>query len=315
MHPEQALRTDAPSPPAAGIPGHGLTLDRASISGRMRAWRRFRRHRIALASLGFILAMAVVAILAPWISPYSPTETSLARSLQAPSIDHWLGTDEVGRDIFSRILYGARISLSVGLVSVGITVAISVVLGTSSGYYGGIVDAVIMRATDVIMCIPGLVIILAMVSILGPGIFNIMIAIGVLGWTGMTRLLRGQVLSVREREYVLASRAIGASNIRVMIVHVLPNCFAPVLVAATLGVAGAILTEAALSFLGFGVVPPTPSWGGMLNSARTLTRLQENPWMWLSPGIMIMASVLAINFIGDGLQDALDPKQTAKSTG
>jgi peptide/nickel transport system permease protein len=171
---------------------------------------------------------------------------------------------------------------------------------------------VIMRFTDVIMCIPSLIIVMALVAVIGPGLLNIVIAIGVLGWTGSTRLLRAQILAVREREYVIAGRCSGASDARIMLRHVLPNAFAPVLVAATLGVAGAILTEASLSFLGFGVLPPTSSWGEMLNGARSLTRLQENPWIWLPPGLMILITVLAINFIGDGLRDSLDPRQKEK---
>jgi peptide/nickel transport system permease protein len=186
---------------------------------------------------------------------------------------------------------------------------IAIILGTISGYYGGIIDNVIMRVTDVIMCIPDLIIIMALVSVLGPGLLNVVIAIGILGWTGKTRLLRAQILAVREKEYVTAARCTGASNGRIMLRHILPNSFSPILVAGTLSVAGAILTEASLSFLGFGILPPSPSWGEMLNAARSFTRLQENPWIWMPPGIMILLTVLAINFIGDGLRDSLDPRQ------
>jgi len=314
MQIDQSLNAK-PAPPSSpqNLAAEADRQQRKTQSGRSRAWKRFRQHRIALISFWLVALMAVVAFLAPVLAPTSPTTTNLSLSLHGPSWDHWLGTDEVGRDILSRTMFGARISLSVGLISVGIAVVISIFLGTISGFYGGLVDGIIMRFTDVVMCIPGLVIVLALVSILGPGIFNIMIAIGVLGWTGTTRLMRGQILSVRERDYVFAARALGASNARIMSVHVIPNCLAPILVSATLGIAGAILTEAALSFLGFGVVPPDPSWGGMLNSARSLTRLQENPWVWLPPGVMILVSVLAINFIGDGIQDALDPKAGSRS--
>ncbi|MGH2558830.1 MAG: oligopeptide ABC transporter permease [Thermomicrobiales bacterium] len=276
---------------------------------RSRVWRRFRRHHLAVASVIFIGIIAVLGIAAPLVAPTDPAMTNLSESLQAPSADHWLGTDFVGRDVWSRMVYGVRVSLSAGIVSMAIAVAISLVLGSLSGFYGGIVDMVLMRITDVIMCVPGLVIIMALVAVIGPGLLNIMIAIGILGWTGMTRLLRAQILAVREREFVIAARCMGASDRRIMLQHILPNCLAPLLVAATLGVAGAILTEAALSFLGFGILPPMPSWGDMLNAARSLTRLQENPWLWIPPGTMILLTVLAINFIGDGLRDALDPRQ------
>lgn len=289
----------APAQPAA------LVEVRKSAS----LWKRFRRHRMAVVGLGFICLVIFVAIFAPFLGTVDPTKTSLSDSLQPPSREHWLGTDLTGRDVWSRLAYASRVSLIAGVGSIAIAVTIALVLGSLSGYYGGIVDMVIMRFTDVIMCIPGLIIIMALVAVIGPGLINIIIAIGVLGWTGMTRLLRAQILAVREREYVTSARCSGASNRRIMLRHVLPNAYQPVLVAATLGVAGAILTEASLSFLGFGILPPTPSWGEMLNSAKSLTRLQENPWLWVPPGMAILLTVLAINFIGDGLRDSLDPRQ------
>jgi peptide/nickel transport system permease protein len=272
-------------------------------------WKRFSRHRLAVISLGFIIVLIFIAIFAPFLHTVDPTKTSLTDSLQAPSREHWLGTDLTGRDVWSRMAFATRVSLIAGIGSIAIAVTIALVLGSLSGYYGGAVDMIIMRFADVIMCIPGLIIIMALVAVLGPGLLNIIIAIGVLGWTGMTRLLRAQILAVREREFITSARCAGASNRRIMIRHVLPNAYQPLMVAATLGVAGAILTEAALSFLGFGILPPTPSWGEMLNSAKSLTRLQENPWLWVPPGMMILLTVLAINFIGDGLQDSLDPRQ------
>jgi peptide/nickel transport system permease protein len=223
-----------------------------------------------------------------------------------------LGTDAVGRDVWSRVIYATRVSLSVGIVAVGISVAIALLLGTISGYFGGWVDMVIMRLTDVILCIPSLVIIMSVVVLVGPSIYNIMVVIGLLGWTGMARLVRGQMLSARTWEYVIAARATGSSDWRIMVVHILPNVIAPMVVAATFGVASAILTEAGLSFLGFGVIPPTPSWGNMLNAARSLDILRSQPWFWLPPGLMILITVLSINFIGDGLRDALDPRMTLK---
>lgn len=284
------------------------TAPRAVESPWARTWRRFRRHKLAIAGLILVTLVTLMGIFAPWVAPKDPLKTSLIDSLVPPNADYWLGTDPVGRDVWSRTVYSIRVSLSVGVVAVGISLLIALLLGTISGYYGGLVDMIIMRLTDVIMTIPGLVIIMAAVSVLGPSIYNVMAAIGILGWTGMARLLRAQILSVRERDYVRAAKSIGVADWRIMLLHILPNSIAPVLVAATFGVAGAILTEAALSFLGFGVLPPTPSWGNMLNAARSLSRLQENPWFWVPPGVMILLTVLAINFIGDGLRDALDPR-------
>ena len=272
-------------------------------------WQRYRRHKLAVVGLGFMILVVFIAVFAPWLGTIDPTKTSLMDSLKPPSRDHWLGTDLSGRDVWSRIAYASRVSLIAGVASTLLASVIAVILGTISGYYGGFVDNVIMRVTDVIMCIPDLIIIMALVSVLGPGLLNIVIAIGVLGWTGKTRLLRAQILAVREKEYVTAARCSGASDRRIMLRHILPNSFSPLLVAGTLSVAGAILTEASLSFLGFGILPPSPSWGEMLNAARSFTRLQENPWIWMPPGIMILLTVLAINFIGDGLRDSLDPRQ------
>ncbi len=273
-----------------------------------RVVRRFRRHKLAMVSLVFIVLLALMGIFAPLVAPQDPLKTSVIDALDPPSAQHWLGTDPVGRDVYARTIYAIRISLSVGIVAVGISVLIALVLGTLSGYYGGWVDMTIMRLTDIIMTIPSLVIIMAVVSIIGPSIYNVMAVIGLLGWPGMTRLLRGQILSVRERDFISAAHSVGVPDWRIMVQHVVPNSVAPVLVAATFGVASAILTEAALSFLGFGVLPPTPSWGNMLNAARSFSRLQQNPWFWVPPGMMILLTVLAINFIGDGLRDALDPR-------
>lgn len=295
---------------SVGLPGlpTGVIAQRTVDTPLARTWRRFRRHKLAIAGLIFVIIVALMGIFAPLVAPKDPLKTSLIDSLVPPNGDYWLGTDPVGRDVWSRTVYSIRVSLSVGVVAVGISLVIALILGTIAGYYGGTVDMIIMRITDVIMTIPGLVIIMAAVSVLGPSIYNVMAAIGILGWTGMARLLRAQILSVRERDYVRAAKSIGVADGRIMLVHILPNAVAPVLVAATFGVAGAILTEAALSFLGFGVLPPTPSWGNMLNAARSLSRLQENPWFWVPPGMMILLTVLAINFIGDGLRDALDPR-------
>jgi peptide/nickel transport system permease protein len=253
-----------------------------------------------------LLLLGVTALGAP-IFAQDPISTDLSAYRKPPSREHLLGTDASGRDVFSRIFYAGRVSLSVGLVAVSIYAAIGIVLGALAGYYGGWIDSTIMRLADVVLAFPGLLIILTLVSVLGPSIFNVMLAIGLLGWPSIARLLRAEFLSLRERDMITAARAIGASNSRIVLKHLLPNALAPIIVAATLGIAGAILLEAALSFLGLGVQAPTASWGNMLSAAQSLTVLESMPWLWLPPGIMIAIAVLSINFIGDGLRDALDP--------
>lgn len=284
----------------------------AGESLQMRAWRRFRRHRLAMVGLAFLALLILLALAAPLVAGHDPIAMDPRNAMAAPSADHPLGTDLAGRDIWARLVYGTRVSLAVGLVSVSISLAITLLLGTLAGYYGGAVDMVIMRITDVMMVFPGLVLIIAVVSVIGPSILNVMAVLGILGWTGTTRLLRGQILSVRELDYVLAARATGVPHRRIMWVHVLPNAIAPLLVAATFGVAGAILTEAGLSYLGLGVLPPTPSWGSMLNAANSITVLERNWWVWIPPGIAVLLTVMAINFAGDGLRDALDPRTTIR---
>jgi peptide/nickel transport system permease protein len=277
-------------------------------SQRWRVARAFARHRLAVAGLIVITLLAMAAVFAPAVATHDPYAIDLLAAGQPPSAEHWLGTDEVGRDVFSRLVYGARVSLSVGLVAVTIYTAIGMVLGAISGYFGGPVDGSIQRLTDTVMCFPPLIIIIAAVSITGPSIWNVMMIIGLLTWTGTCRLVRGQFLSLREREFVEAARAAGVSDLRLIVRHVLPNTLAPVMVSATFGVAATILTEAGLSFLGLGVQPPTPSWGNLINLAQSATILQTMPWLWAPPGILIAVAVLSINFIGDGLRDALDPR-------
>jgi peptide/nickel transport system permease protein len=291
------------------------TLDRDRLQvvhaerNRHRRLRAFYRHRVAMAGLVVIVVMLAMAVFAPLVVTHDPNQVDLLASAQGPSREHWLGTDDIGRDVYSRLVYGARVSLSVGLVAVTIYVAIGTVLGAISGYFGGIVDTVIQRLTDTVMCFPGLIIIIAAVSILGPSIYNVMIIIGLLTWPGVCRLVRGQFLSLREQEFVEAARVSGAGNLRIIFRHVLPNAFAPIIVAATFGVAAAILTEAGLSFLGMGVQPPTPSWGNLINMAQSASVMQQMPWLWVPAGITIALAVLSINFVGDGLRDAFDPKR------
>jgi peptide/nickel transport system permease protein len=270
----------------------------------------FARHRLAMAGLVFIAALLLVAIFAPLVATHDPNEIDFLATSQGPSRSHWLGTDEIGRDVFSRLVYGARVSLSVGLVSVTIYVAIGTLLGAFSGYFGGWLDSTIQRLTDAVMCFPSLIIIIAAVAIIGPSIYNVMVVIGLLTWPAICRLVRGQFLYLREREFVEAARSMGAQPSRIVFRHLLPNALAPITVAATFGVAAAILTEAGLSFLGLGVQPPTASWGNLINTAQSAAVLQQMPWLWFPAGVMIALSVLSINFIGDGLRDALDPRSS-----
>lgn len=277
------------------------------------AWRRFRRNRLALFGSGALLILVGVALLAPRLAPcdpYRPVEdASGAYQIWAPpSPAHPLGTDALGRDVLSRLIYASRVSLSVGLVSVAISVTLGTALGAVAGYAGGVVDNIIMRLTDVVLCFPVLFLVITVATMLKPSIFNVMAVIGLVNWTGTARLVRGQFLALRELEFVQAARALGSQAGRIVWRHLLPNSVAPITVAATLQLSYAILTEAALSFLGVGVQQPIASWGNMLNEAASLTVLATKPWLWLAPGVAILLTVLSINFLGDGLRDSLDPR-------
>jgi peptide/nickel transport system permease protein len=269
--------------------------------------RRFKKHKLAVVGLFIMVILGLMAISAPLIAPYDPYEVN--ESFNAPpSSEHWLGTDQVGRDILSRLIYAARVSLLVGVGAVAISVTIGTILGLLSGYYGGKIDMLIMRFTDVFMSFPHLMLILVVVSVVGPSLMNIIIVIGLLFWTGVARLVRGSVLQVKQLDYVKASVVLGLKTPRILFQHILPNVMAPILVNATFGIAAAIIIEASLSFLGLGVQPPIASWGNMLTDAQSLTVLSTQPWVWVPPGLLIMITVLSVNFIGDGLRDALDPK-------
>jgi peptide/nickel transport system permease protein len=272
------------------------------------AWSRVRRDPKAMLGLYLILFFALVAILAPVISPHDPYVVNPAISEQAPTATHLLGTDELGRDVLSRLIWGGRISLTVGVVAVGISLSIGTILGAIAGYYGGAIDNGIMRITDVVMVIPFFPLALTLAAVLKPSVYNTMIVIGLLGWTGTCRLVRGEFLTLRGRDFVEAATASGARDNRIIFRHILPNAMAPLLVAATLGVAGAIISEAGLSFLGFGVQQPIASWGNMLSVAISARVLALQPWLWIPPGLVIFISVLAVNLLGDGLRDALDPR-------
>ena len=273
-----------------------------------RATEHLRRDGRAWFGVFVILAIVLAAIAAPLIARHDPTAVDLINQLQAPSATHWMGTDIQGRDVWARLVYGARISLSVGLVSQGIALALGLILGLIAGYYGRWVDEVVMRLADVTLAFPTLLLLIALVAALQPSLLVVFLTIGLVGWAGMARLVRGQVLVVRELEYVQAMRALGARNDRIIARHVLPAVIAPVLIAATLGVAAAIMAEAALSFLGLGVQPPTPSWGAMIADGRDLSQLRGAPWTSLFPGLAIGMTVLGFNLLGDALRDALDPR-------
>lgn len=291
--------------------GQGQTLAESSRSKpQFRVWRRFGRHKLAVGAGLVLLALVVVALTAQYLSPYDPAGMDLSNRNQPPTADHWLGTDANGRDVLTRLMFASRISLSVGVVAVTISLIIGVILGAVSGYFGRGIDSAIMRLTEVFQSFPDLIIIIILASILKPSIYNTMLVIGVFGWTGLARLVRAEFLALREQQFVEAARSMGARPGRIIFRHILPNTIAPITVNATFGVAGAILTEAGLSFLGLGVQAPTPSWGNMILAGRSLTVLEEYPWLWAPPGLLIVISVLCINFLGDGLRDALDPRMS-----
>lgn len=269
---------------------------------------RFHANRRAMLGLYALIILVLASVFAPQLSQHDRDRPNIFMAEQPPSARHWLGTDELGRDVFTRLLHGGRISLTVGLVAVAIYMAIGVLLGALAGYYGGMTDSIIMRITDVVMVIPFFPLALTMAAALRPSVYNTMLVIGLLGWTGICRLVRGEFLTLRRRDYVEAARAVGATDSRIIWRHLLPNALAPILVAATLGVGGAILSEAGLSFLGFGVQQPTPSWGNMLSAALSLRVLLLQPWLWLPPGLTIFIAILSINLVGEGLRDALDPR-------
>ncbi len=267
---------------------------------------RFFKNKMAVAGSIVVMLLFAVSLLAPWIAPYDPSTIDLKHVLAPPSFGHPLGTDQLGRDVLSRMIWGARISLKVGFVATGIAMLIGTILGAASGYYGRWVDATIMRFVDIMLCFPTFFLILAVIAILEPSIWNIMIVIGLTGWMGITRLVRADFISLKERDFVSAARVIGASDFRIIFIHILPNAMASVLVATTLGIAGAILTESALSFLGIGVQPPIPSWGNILTAGKD--NIDIAWWLSLYPGLAILITVVGYNLLGEGIRDLLDPR-------
>jgi peptide/nickel transport system permease protein len=272
----------------------------------MNFWETFSRNKLAFTGSGIVLLLFVVSLLAPWLAPYDPGQIDLKNVLVSPSWNHLFGTDQLGRDVLSRMIWGARISLKVGFAATGLAIIIGAILGATAGYYGGWVDAVIMRFVDIMLCFPTFFLILAVIAFLEPSIWNIMIIIGLTGWMGVTRLVRADFISLRERDFVKAAKTIGASDLRIIFIHMLPNAMASILVAATLGIAGAILIESALSFLGIGVQPPTPSWGNILTSG--YTNIDIAWWLSLYPGLAILITVVGYNLLGEGIRDSLDPR-------
>lgn len=277
------------------------------------AVRRILKNRLAVAAVIWLMLMVLLAVSADlWVPQHfgSPTKIDTTTIVKArlipPSMGHPFGTDDLGRDIFARVIYGARISLTVGILATAISIVIGLIMGALSGYYGGLIDSAIMRMADVFFAFPYILFVVALIAVLGKGFINVFIAIGILGWASIARVFRSSILSVKENDYVDAARALGASDIRIMARHIMPNAVAPIIVYSTMSIGGAILTEAALSFLGMGVQPPTPAWGLMLNDAQNF--METAPWMMIWPGLAILTTVLAFVLLGDGLRDALDVK-------
>ncbi|GAC1652424.1 MAG: ABC transporter permease [Acidobacteriaceae bacterium] len=280
------------------------------MQGRSGLAARMKTQPLAVAGCVLLVVFVVCALFAPWLAPHDPGQLDLTRRLLAPGHGHWFGTDELGRDILSRTIYGSRISLIVAVSVVGLSLGIGLIAGSAAGFYGGWTDTVLnVYVTNAFLALPGILLAIAFVAFLGPGLFNLILALSISGWGGYARLVRAQVMAVREREFVEAARALGASDLRVMFRHILPNILQPIIVQGAVGMAGAVLSEATLSFLGLGVPPPTASWGAMLNDARS--HLFDSPHLALFPAVAVMLAVLSFNFIGDALRDLLDPRMRA----
>lgn len=292
----------------------GATLDPAagaaagpSQSPLATAWRRLRRMPGPMIGLSIVTFMVLVAIFAPLIAPHDPIkDANIMNAMIPPGKQYLLGSDGTGRDVLSRLIYGSRISLTVGVVVQSISLVVGVTLGLLAGFFGGWVDDIITGLTTILQAFPGLLFAIAVMSVLGPGLYNVFVALGLVGWPTISRLVRGEVLALREREFVQGARALGARNSRIILKHLLPNCLGPVIVVVTLGMASAILSEASLSFLGLGTQPPTPSWGAMLSAGREY--LFDAPWLTVYPGIAIFLTILGLNLLGDGLRDVFDPR-------
>lgn len=273
------------------------------------AWKRFSQSKLSIISAVFFALLILSVIFLPSLLGLDPyTSYSVGGFNQKPSLVHWLGTDRTGRDIFSRLIYGGRVSLLVGITSTLFAMVIGIPLGLLAGYYRGSIEVIIVRAVDIFMSFPAMILVLVLVSVIGPSIGSIIFVLGILGWTRFARLMHGKVLSVREMEYVEAARAIGTTNYGIMFRYILPNSFVPCLIAVTFRTAAAIMMEATLSFLGMGVQPPVASWGNLMYDAQSIAVLSRQPWVWIPPGLCLIFTALSINFIGDGLRNAFDPK-------
>ena len=292
---------------AAVLPSVVVTPLASEAGPWKRAWRRLKRRRGALLGLAVVLMFVALALFAPWLAPQDPIATSWGAIRKAPSVEHWFGTDEIGRDVFARVVWGTRASLLAGVVSVSISLLLGVPIGLAAGFLGGWVDSVISRVTDAFLACPFLILAIALAAFLGPSLTNAMIAIGVSATPIFVRLTRAQVLNIKVEDYIEAARAVGNPPWRIALRHVLPNVAAPLIVQATLAIAAAVIAEASLSFLGLGQQPPAPSWGSMLNTAKNF--IDNAPWMAIWPGLAIFLLVLSFNLLGDGLRDALDPRQ------
>lgn len=282
-------------------------MSNSTTLSAQQTYYHLKRNWLAFGGGVLVLGVFVIAIFAPWISPYDPSKIDIKNILVGPSMQHLFGTDDLGRDVLSRMVWGSRVSLQVGFVAIGIATIIGIILGAISGFYGGYIDSAIMRAVDIMLSIPTIFLILAVIAILEPSIINIMVVIGLTSWMEPARLVRAEFISIKEREYVTAARALGASDSRIIFKHILPNGLSPILVSATMGIGGAVLVESALSFLGLGVQPPTPSWGSLLSSGKD--NIEIAWWLSAFPGLAILITVLGYNLLGEGIRDALDPRQ------
>ncbi|WP_203417045.1 oligopeptide ABC transporter permease [Jiangella ureilytica] len=312
------LRPSLDTPEVAAAEEVVATETTAAVRSQRRsplgmAARRFRRNKIAVGGGVFLLLILLLAVFAPLIAQQSPTAVDLGAIRRAPSGEHWLGTDASGRDVFARLVYAARVSLLVGIFAALLAVLLGTVVGAVAGLFGGWLDTVLMRTADMMLSFPSIVILIVLAGILGPSIPILIVSIAITTWPTTARLVRGVTLAVREREYLHAARVAGASRGWMLRKHIVPAAMGQIVVVGTISVAGAILAEAVLSFLGLGVQPPQASWGNMLNDAQSLTVIQSMPWLWLPPGLAIAATVLAVNFVGDGLRDAVDPRQSGRS--
>ncbi|MDO4719088.1 MAG: ABC transporter permease [Peptostreptococcaceae bacterium] len=279
-----------------------------ALSFKRLAWIKLKKNKLALFGIVVLVILILVSIFAPLIAPYKYHEIDLYGMEAPPSSKHLLGTDDLGRDVLSRLIYGGRVSICVGVLASISQIIIGTLAGSVAGYFGGKIDALIMRITDIIMCFPFFIVAIVMASFMGPSMKNIIIIIAAIYWTHVARIVRAEVLALKKREFIEAARAFGLTDRQIIISHIIPNVLSPVTVYATLAIANGILTEASLSFLGLGVKPEVPSWGNMLSAAQSMRALQSQWWLWMPPGLLVLLTVLSINFFGDGLRDALDPK-------